>query len=1525
MEGVVGGPLRSSGALPVGGRFLRSSVRAAWATQQAEEDLELEEFRALETQIKADVVGGGSRRRQQHSQLQPQQQLQQPQGDQVQQGGSALGVPSSRSYAALHQQQHARPPVAPAPARHSSGSSGAVLLGRGAPGGGVQQPQPHHDRYGGLAGGAAAQHGNDLGAGDAGFNEVVEDEGEAAGELGWGAQHSAFIGVGSPGTAGGGLGRAEPSRAARMGGFGGDSSAVAGRAQQPSDGGASGPKAAAASGSGSGFDDADAWNDGSSFLGAAAGVGARGPGANNARASRGAAAAGSGGFGQQQQQQQPRNPQSQRLEDPWAAPPAGAAAGDEDAWDDVPGQLAPELGSGRQAGGKPGQAHQHDDQGGMDQPFVRALFKQQQQQRPQPGANARQAGAKAGAGGKGKGAEPAGPSQEDIERAKALEEQLASVAAERSALVRLRTELEKAANRLEQERNTWEKTRAEEQARWEAHREAEDGRLRRDRRVLEKQSKALLKLPNKKERSAMEAAEAALEAERREGRAREARHKLTVERLRRQLVELQERNHELREEVRWHEAQQLERGWSGGADGAGAGGTKSGKQGQAAKLAPGARPCRAAATQTEPLPFLPPLEDAAAATPPCGGGGGALDADGDYAGAEASLYGAQGGTSISGGAARRPGTAGAVSAPRAGSAGAPGARLRPVQQQQQPLPQQASQRAHKEPGPARAYSQQQQQPAWRVEREGGLLRKSAGGASATVSPSNLAYTNDDLPYHDDEDAELDNMVAGGYDDDGDEEELAYAADQAIAAEGYGFGEAGPVYGYGRPPGQSSHKRQQPPRAPPPQQQQRQPLQATTWWGQGGQGHTDYGHEGEEDCCDDDGVAIKAQQQLGPGAYSDRQQAVRRARGAAAAAAAGDNRGRNTAFDDQELVGDEAFDPQQPAEQKLEEEDEEDMAVEEGLGSEELAALAWRQHQDFMARMGLPPGSIATQPLYGAGAGQPGTGAAAAAGLKAAAAAAAAADGAGAGAGLERNARRPGAGPVGMPSAAQPGQSGPRQGPAHGQRGKTLDLDERAPGPSGRQSQQQQQQQQVAAGGGRAAAGAAQGTAGGGSSSRAGPATAGSRASSGAPLHAQQQQQRLAGANASAGVSAVAGPARPLVPGSLGQGSMQPAQQHQQQRQQQQQQQQTHVPAGGGTEGCLDGGGSMSELNGVSQTLAALRRQRQIEATAAAAAATAGGGAGARTGRSGWDDGAGGAAASYGGAWEQVAGARSGGSAGPAGQSLSWQEGGLGGRPEAGRAGAASAAAGGPGSRQMEYSAAGAAAVASAVANQQLHAGGGTSASTSTSRVPASGAGVDARSRAEASLGRFDAVGGVGGGGGGLGGGVLVREVRHGDGKLERVYSSGARLVLFANGTRKVALADGSTRVYFTNGDIKWTSPHLPPAASATLGRTPPGAASSSTSSPNNNNNGGGVVHYYYAEVGTWHSTYGGEGGVEVFYFPSGQVEAHHPGRGKEIAFPDGVLRVVTADGDEVDVAPEQLSWAIQQPQPDVSMLGDDVL
>lgn len=49
------------------------------------------------------------------------------------------------------------------------------------------------------------------------------------------------------------------------------------------------------------------------------------------------------------------------------------------------------------------------------------------------------------------------------------------------------------------------------------------------------------------------------------------------------------------------------------------------------------------------------------------------------------------------------------------------------------------------------------------------------------------------------------------------------------------------------------------------------------------------------------------------------------------------------------------------------------------------------------------------------------------------------------------------------------------------------------------------------------------------------------------------------------------------------------------------------------------------------------------------------------------------------------------------------------------------------------------------------------------------------------------------------------------------------------------------------------------------------------------------------QVNTWHTTYP-QHGVEVFYFPSGQTEAHHPSGHKEILFPDGVMRVVLASG-----------------------------
>ncbi len=48
------------------------------------------------------------------------------------------------------------------------------------------------------------------------------------------------------------------------------------------------------------------------------------------------------------------------------------------------------------------------------------------------------------------------------------------------------------------------------------------------------------------------------------------------------------------------------------------------------------------------------------------------------------------------------------------------------------------------------------------------------------------------------------------------------------------------------------------------------------------------------------------------------------------------------------------------------------------------------------------------------------------------------------------------------------------------------------------------------------------------------------------------------------------------------------------------------------------------------------------------------------------------------------------------------------------------------------------------------------------------------------------------------------------------------------------------------------------------------------------------------QVGTWHTTHAD--GVEVFHFPNGQSEGHHPGGLKEIVFVDGEVRRVLPSG-----------------------------
>ena len=76
----------------------------------------------------------------------------------------------------------------------------------------------------------------------------------------------------------------------------------------------------------------------------------------------------------------------------------------------------------------------------------------------------------------------------------------------------------------------------------------------------------------------------------------------------------------------------------------------------------------------------------------------------------------------------------------------------------------------------------------------------------------------------------------------------------------------------------------------------------------------------------------------------------------------------------------------------------------------------------------------------------------------------------------------------------------------------------------------------------------------------------------------------------------------------------------------------------------------------------------------------------------------------------------------------------------------------------------------------------------------------------------------------------------------------------------------------------------------------------------------GRVEYYYCEVDTWHTTHAN--GIEVFYFPNGQTEAHHPSGTKEIIFPDGIIRRVFTDGREQEVNTQQLSSPVKHPIPE---------
>ncbi|KAF6376025.1 centromere protein J [Rhinolophus ferrumequinum] len=124
------------------------------------------------------------------------------------------------------------------------------------------------------------------------------------------------------------------------------------------------------------------------------------------------------------------------------------------------------------------------------------------------------------------------------------------------------------------------------------------------------------------------------------------------------------------------------------------------------------------------------------------------------------------------------------------------------------------------------------------------------------------------------------------------------------------------------------------------------------------------------------------------------------------------------------------------------------------------------------------------------------------------------------------------------------------------------------------------------------------------------------------------------------------------------------------------------------------------------------------------------------------------------------------------------------------------------------------------------------------------------------------------------------EISHPDGKIEKVYKNGCRVIMFPNGTQKEVSADGKTvTVTFFNGDVKQVMPDE-------------------------------RVMYYYAAAQATHMTY--PDGLEVLHFSSGQIEKYFPDGRKEITFPDQTIKNLLADGEEESIFPDGTVVRVQR-------------
>ncbi|XP_062407270.1 centromere protein J [Sardina pilchardus] len=116
------------------------------------------------------------------------------------------------------------------------------------------------------------------------------------------------------------------------------------------------------------------------------------------------------------------------------------------------------------------------------------------------------------------------------------------------------------------------------------------------------------------------------------------------------------------------------------------------------------------------------------------------------------------------------------------------------------------------------------------------------------------------------------------------------------------------------------------------------------------------------------------------------------------------------------------------------------------------------------------------------------------------------------------------------------------------------------------------------------------------------------------------------------------------------------------------------------------------------------------------------------------------------------------------------------------------------------------------------------------------------------------------------------EIHYPDGKVEQIFSSGCRIVIYRNGTKKEVSADQkSVTISFFNGDVKQILAD-------------------------------GKVVYYYHDSQASHTTF--PSGLEVLHFGNNQTEEHHPDGSRKIIFPDGTIKHIFPDGREESTFPD---------------------